>query len=137
MYKLCHVKLKAILTSKHLSCTRLRAAPEGAFQVDIWILILHLEHLVHATSMSLLAGDVQQRVEAALGGALDSALGIHEVRLVAPNKRMLCLSFFVPTEVAFAANSSRTANQHVGPAVHEPVAINQDAAMQQSKRQRT
>ena len=48
--------------------------------------------------------DVQQRVEKALGGLLESHMSIHEVRLVAPNKKMLCLSFHIPPDVAFAAS---------------------------------
>ncbi|KAA6423720.1 MAG: tRNA (guanine(37)-N1)-methyltransferase [Trebouxia sp. A1-2] len=49
--------------------------------------------------------DVQQRVETALGGTLDGNLSIHDVRLVAPNKRMLCLTFRIPAAVAFAKTS--------------------------------
>ena len=53
----------------------------------------------------LCRADVQQRVETALGGTLDGNLSIHDVRLVAPNKRMLCLTFRIPAAVAFAKTS--------------------------------
>lgn len=66
--------------------------------------------------------DVQHRVEKALGGSLDSQMSIHEVRLVAPNKRMLCLSFRIPPDIAFAALKADIADEH---------------NEQQSKRQRT
>lgn len=70
--------------------------------------------------------DVQQRVEKALGGLLNSQMSIHEVRLVAPNKRMLCLTFHIPPDIAFAAS---------------PQALKANSAdehnEQQSKRQRT
>ena len=67
--------------------------------------------------------DVQQRVEKALGGLLDSQMSMHEVRLVAPNKRMLCLTFHIPPDIAFAGS---------------PQAWETNTAdKQQSKRQRT
>jgi len=37
-----------------------------------------------------------------LGGTLDGNLSIHDVRLVAPNKKMLCLTFRIPAAVALA-----------------------------------
>ena len=67
--------------------------------------------------------DVQQRMEKALGGLLESNMSIHEVRLVAPNKKMLCVSFHIPLDVAFA--ESRQVLKAT--CAHE----------QQSKRQRT
>ena len=72
--------------------------------------------------------DVQHRVEKALGGPLDSQMGIHEVRLVAPHKKMLCLSFCMPPDVAFARLP-----QTVQPADDST----SENAEQQSKRQRT
>lgn len=59
---------------------------------------------------------VQQRVEKALGGLLNSQMSVHEVRLVAPNKRMLCLTFHIPPDIAFAAShealKANTADEH-------------------------
>ncbi len=44
---------------------------------------------------------VISRVETALGGKLESKPCIHNVRLVAPNKRMLCVCFQLPAAIAF------------------------------------
>lgn len=78
----------------------------------------------------LACADVQNRVEKALGGALDSEMLMHEVRLVAPNKKMLCLSFRVPPAVAFATvpHPAHDAND---------LSSVSETSEQQSKRQRT
>ena len=80
--------------------------------------------------MSFPLSDVQSRVEKALGGALDTKMAVHEVRLVAPNKKMLCLSFRVPTAVAFAPRL-----QEIHSSSEHDTAGKE--AEQQSKRQRT
>lgn len=56
----------------------------------------------------LLAG-VRQRVEDALGAPLEGEPKIHFVREVAPNKRMLCISFRLPEAVALASSSGEAA----------------------------
>lgn len=57
--------------------------------------------------------DVLARVEAALGGKLDSPAQIHNVRDVAPNKLMLCVSFRVPAAVAFAGRQPEGEQQQL------------------------
>ncbi|KAJ3056901.1 tRNA(m(1)G37)methyltransferase [Rhizophlyctis rosea] len=48
--------------------------------------------------------DVIQRVEAIIKAPLgDNVLDVYDVRNVAPNKEMMCISFRLPAEVAFAA----------------------------------
>lgn len=47
------------------------------------------------------SSDILDKVERYLGGKLDSPAKIHQVRDVAPNKLMLCVSFRVPEAVAF------------------------------------
>jgi len=50
----------------------------------------------------LFGADVRERAERHLGGVIDQAeLQIRLVRDVAPNKRMLCVTFRVPERVAF------------------------------------
>ena len=46
--------------------------------------------------------DVLRRVEAALGGPLEVPARVTHVREVAPNKRMLCVSFRLPAGIACA-----------------------------------
>jgi hypothetical protein len=56
--------------------------------------------------------DLQRRMEAALGGPLDSSsIEFHSVRVVAPNKQMFCASFRVPTEIAFASDNGEKKRQ--------------------------
>ena len=56
--------------------------------------------------MYLTAG-IQARVERYLGGCLrGEEFAVRLVRDVAPNKRMLCVTFRIPESVAFASNAS-------------------------------
>lgn len=57
---------------------------------------------------------------------------IHEVRLVAPNKKMLCLTFYIPPDVAFATLPQLLKVNTAG-----ELNTGNDSAEQQSKRQRT
>lgn len=45
--------------------------------------------------------DVIMRVETALGAALDEPAVVHKVRLVAPEKHHVCITFRIPRAVAF------------------------------------
>lgn len=91
----------------------------------------------HTAHISLLvATDIQHRVEAALGGPLDSKLSIHDVRLVAPNKRMLCLTFHVPEAVAFATDFKQPTPTRAGGLSDTLKSDEATAAEQQAKRQR-
>jgi hypothetical protein len=64
-----------------------------------------------ALMLTYLHAGVRHRVEDALGAPLEGEPRIHFVREVAPNKRMLCVSFRLPQAVAVASSSSDVAQQ--------------------------
>ncbi|KAF9168000.1 tRNA(m(1)G37)methyltransferase [Actinomortierella ambigua] len=58
--------------------------------------------------------DVKERVEAVMGGPLDmDSFHLYFVRKVAPNKDMFCVSFRLPSEIAFASDAKRKAPEAV------------------------
>ena len=65
--------------------------------------LIHTLSYAMAADIIPLAGfaEVQQRVEAALGGGLVEPIDVHHVRDVAPNKVMLCVTFQIPKHVLF------------------------------------
>ena len=97
--------------------------------------ILDAQRTAPPTLLLLLRADVQQRVETALRGALDGHLLMHEVRLVAPNKKMLCLSFRIPASIAFEA--SRSARRSSIPDGCQSSGSGDLNVVQQNKKQRT
>jgi len=78
---------------------------KGAFDKDTWrdrkLPTVHCYTFKKATETH---ADVVRRGEGYLGGKIVDAK-VHEVRDVAPNKIMLCLSFAITPEVAFAEKS--------------------------------
>ena len=80
---------------------------------------------------------VRLRVEAALGGVLDSPPVIHTVRDVAPNKRMLCVSFQIPASIAFNRPPAAAMTQTAGSDGAVPDVQSSDREEGPSKRQRT
>lgn len=123
--------MQTLSSERLLSCvvgSHGHVAAVPAQLIDIYVttcVMLSIELVVHCA-------DIQHRVEQALGGALDSRMCIHEVRLVAPNKKMLCLTFCIPPDVAFATLPEVLK-------VHAADELNAggDSAEQLTKRQRT
>ncbi|KAJ3182027.1 tRNA(m(1)G37)methyltransferase [Geranomyces variabilis] len=73
--------------------------------------------------------DIVRRVEAALGAPLgpDDLIALHNVRNVAPNKDMLCVSFRLPRAVAFATGERTAAAIRAENEEDEVVLIEDDA----------
>lgn len=64
--------------------------------------------------------DVIQRAEGFLGGKLEEPIEVHDIRDVAPNKRMMCISFKLPAAIAYAAPSDAASPAAKRPALeHE------------------
>jgi hypothetical protein len=81
------------------------------------------------------AADVRKRVEAALGGQLDAPPLIHQVRDVAPNKLMLCVSFRVPAGVAFAGRDGGADTEVAAAAAAGTSGVTQEEAQLQEQQQ--
>eukprot|EP00892_Ulva_mutabilis_P004631 jgi/Ulvmu1/253/UM001_0257.1 len=72
----------------------------GTFSTTTWQGPLPLVHC-YSFQKSETEQDVISRVEAALGARLDEPATVHKVRLVAPDKHHVCITFRVPRAVAF------------------------------------
>ncbi|KAK9810055.1 hypothetical protein WJX72_004048 [[Myrmecia] bisecta] len=89
----------------------------GAFQHERWKGPLPMVHCYTFAKADETNAGVQSRVEAFLGGSFEasepgvqpsqSTFSIHMVRDVAPNKRMLCVSFRLPATVAYGSGGLR------------------------------
>ncbi|GJP71215.1 hypothetical protein CLOP_g2061 [Closterium sp. NIES-67] len=78
----------------------------GAFSRAHWVGPLPLVHTYCFQRSGQSAEAVIKEVEQHLGAAVDAAaMSIYQVRNVAPNKDMLCVSFRLPESAAFAADS--------------------------------
>lgn len=62
---------------------------------------MHAQHVVCIFNGDICHADVINRVEEALGGCLDELPVVHKVRLVAPDKHHVCISFRMPRSIAF------------------------------------
>ncbi|KND04892.1 tRNA (guanine) methyltransferase [Spizellomyces punctatus DAOM BR117] len=72
--------------------------------------------------------DVIKRVESVIGASLgDNVELVHDVRNVAPNKEMLCISFRLPAEVAFATPVDSNSDINKRPS-SEPIQISEKKA---------
>ena len=87
---------------------------KGAFDRDVWgNRALPTVHCYTFKKAAETFEDVVKRGEGYLGGRIVDPK-IHEVRDVAPNKIMLCLSFAVTPEVAFAETSRESKRAKTG-----------------------
>lgn len=77
------------------------------------LLAMRTERLKHCYQTPSLAcpADIRKRVETHLGGAIEGDMSIRLVRDVAPNKRMMRVSFRVPEAVAFSQDTQANSEQ--------------------------
>ena len=84
---------------------------KGAFDRDVWaghrLPVIHVYTFKRATES---VDDVVRRGEGHLGAAIKDPT-VHEVRDVAPNKIMLCLSFRITAEAAFPPEDTTEGNE--------------------------